>query len=81
LRFFISGSTRCFIIPGRTRPRYANFLPADGVELGFRTAAGKQTAFYLPHGLGRELPKRIWVAFCGNGSLALDWIGLIAKHQ
>ena len=61
--------------------RYASFLPADGIELSFRTVSGKQTAFYLPRGLGRELPKRIWVAFCGNGSLALDWTGLIAQHR
>src|SRR5919204_4768963 len=56
--------------------RYASFLPPDGVELSFRIPAGKQVAFYLPRGLGRELPKRLWVAFCGNGSLALDWTGL-----
>jgi uncharacterized protein len=61
--------------------RYANFLPPDGVELQFRTSAGKQVAFYLPRGLGTRLPKRIWVAFCGNGSLALDWTGLIAHDR
>src|SRR6266481_977974 len=61
--------------------RYANFLPLDGVELHFSTSAGKQVAFYLPGGLGTRLPKRIWVAFCGNGSLALDWTGLIAHHR
>jgi pimeloyl-ACP methyl ester carboxylesterase len=27
------------------------------------------------------LPKRIWVAFCGNGSLALDWTWLIAQDR
>lgn len=59
--------------------RYANYLPPDGVELSFSTAAGKQVAFYLPRGLGQQLPARLWVAFCGNGSLALDWTGLIAK--
>jgi pimeloyl-ACP methyl ester carboxylesterase len=59
--------------------RYANFLPPDGVELSFGTVAGKQIAFYLPGGLGRQMPKRIWVAFCGNGSLALDWTGIIGQ--
>src|ERR1043165_7808507 len=57
--------------------RYANFLPRDGVELSFRTTAGKQVAFYLPRGMGQQIPKRLWIAFCGNGSLALDWTGLI----
>jgi uncharacterized protein len=59
--------------------RYATFLPPDGVELSFGTAAGKQVAFYLPRGLGRQPPKRLWIAFCGNGSLALDWTGLVAN--
>ncbi|HEY8835028.1 MAG TPA: alpha/beta fold hydrolase [Chthoniobacterales bacterium] len=61
--------------------RYANFLPPDGVELRFETEAGKPVAFYLPRGLRRTMPKRIWVAFCGNGSLALDWTGLIAHDR
>lgn len=61
--------------------RYANFLPADGVELQFNILAGKQVAFYLPRGSGQQLPERIWVAFCGNGSLALDWTGLIAQDR
>jgi uncharacterized protein len=61
--------------------RYANFLPRDGVELSFRTAAGKQVAFYLPRGLGKQIPKRLWIAFCGNGSLALDWTGLIGHDR
>jgi pimeloyl-ACP methyl ester carboxylesterase len=60
--------------------RYANFLPPDGVELQFNILAGKQVAFYLPRGSGQP-PERIWVAFCGNGSLALDWTGLIAKDR
>jgi pimeloyl-ACP methyl ester carboxylesterase len=60
---------------------YAKLLPADGVELPFTTVAGKQVAYYLPRGLGTDLPKRIWVAFCGNGSLALDWTGLIARDR
>jgi fermentation-respiration switch protein FrsA (DUF1100 family) len=60
---------------------YTNLLPPDGVELHFDTSAGKQVAFYLPRGLGRQMPKRIWVAFCGNGSLALDWTGLIVQDR
>jgi pimeloyl-ACP methyl ester carboxylesterase len=60
---------------------YANSLPPDGVELQFKAIAGEQVAFYLPRGSGAGLPKRIWVAFCGNGSLALDWTGLIAQDR
>ena len=61
--------------------RYANLLPPDGVELSFRTEAGKQVSFYLPRGLGQQVPKRLWIAFCGNGSLALDWTALIAQDR
>jgi len=57
--------------------RYATLLPSDGVELSFRTAAGRQVAYYLPRGSGKKIPRRLWIAFCGNGSLALDWTGLI----
>ena len=60
---------------------YADALPQDGVELHFTTIAGKQVAFYLPQGTDSRLPKRIWVAFCGNGSLALDWTWLIAQDR
>jgi uncharacterized protein len=60
---------------------YAQAWPKDGVELNFITFTGKQVAFYLPHGGNSRLPNRIWVAFCGNGSLALDWTWLIAQDR
>jgi len=60
---------------------YATALPPGVVELTFNTLAGKQAAFYLPRGAGSGLPKRIWVAFCGNGSLALDWTWLIGQDR
>ena len=58
---------------------YAQAFSGDAVELNFSTAAGKQVAFYLPGGSGARLPTHIWVAFGGNGSLALDWTWLIAQ--
>lgn len=60
---------------------YENALPHDVVELDFTTIAGKQVAFYLPAESADRLPKRIWVAFCGNGSLALDWMWLLAQDR
>ena len=39
---------------------------------------GKQTAFYIPPPY--DSLKRVWVAFCGNGSLALDWTGLLPGY-
>ena len=47
--------------------------PDRTMELSFTTSAGKQYAFYLPHRGSGSLPTRLWVAFCGNGALALDW--------
>lgn len=55
---------------------YADAWPRNGVELEFKTLAGKQIAYYLPGRSGPGLPKRLWIAFCGNGSLALDWAWL-----
>src|SRR5438094_8474219 len=50
-------------------------LPANGVEVNYIMSAGKCSAFYIP---SRDvLPKRIWIAFCGNGLLALDWLANI----
>jgi uncharacterized protein len=57
---------------------YARALPSNGVEINYSLPVGKQTAYYIP---GREQwPKRIWVAFCGNGSLALDWTTVFAGY-
>lgn len=60
---------------------YDNALPRDAIEIELATIAGKQVAFYLPRGSGSRLPKRIWVAFAGNGSLALDWTWLVAQDR
>jgi pimeloyl-ACP methyl ester carboxylesterase len=60
---------------------YESALPHDVVELHFTTIAGEQVAFYLPAEPADRLPKRIWVAFCGNGSLALDWTWLLAQDR
>jgi uncharacterized protein len=41
---------------------------------------GKQVAFYIPATNAKALPRRIWFAFCGNGSLALDWITILFNY-
>jgi pimeloyl-ACP methyl ester carboxylesterase len=57
---------------------YARALPSNGVEINYSLPVGKQTAYYIP---GREpVPKRLWIAFCGNGSLALDWTTVLAGY-
>ena len=65
------------------RPRpydetYAYSLPADGVEINYSVATTKYVAYYIP---GKTpLPKRVWLAFCGNGSLALDWTTILNNY-
>jgi len=60
---------------------YRKLYPPGMVELHFRSAAGEQVAFYLPPRNATGRPEQIWVAFCGNGSLALDWLPLVARDQ
>jgi pimeloyl-ACP methyl ester carboxylesterase len=59
-------------------PIYAHVLPSNGVEIEYTLPFGKQVAFYISQ--PNEPPKRVWVAFCGNGSLALDWTGLLPGY-
>lgn len=57
---------------------YAYSLPGDGVEINYTLSGVKYTAHYLPG--GKPLPKRVWLAFCGNGSLALDWTSILRDY-
>ena len=54
-------------------PSYVQALPENGEEISYILPFGKQTAFYVPARNNGELPARLWIVFCGNGSLALDW--------
>jgi len=58
---------------------YATALPPHGSEIGYSLPFGQQVAFYLPPRRG-ALPERLWVAFCGNGSLALDWTTILRGY-
>ena len=57
---------------------YEHVLLPSGVEIEYMLPFGKQTAFYIPP--SNDSPKRVWIAFCGNGSLALDWTGLLPGY-
>src|SRR5438874_10145559 len=57
---------------------YAYALPADGVEINYTVSGAKYSAFYLAR--GKSLPNRLWLAFCGNGSLALDWTTILRDY-
>ena len=58
---------------------YERLLPREIAVLRYTTAAGKQVAFYVPPRSGEALPVRIWVAFPGNASVALDWLDLATR--
>ena len=57
---------------------YAYSFPADGVEINYTVATAKYWAYYIPG--SKPLPKRLWLAFCGNGSLALDWTTILREY-
>ena len=60
---------------------YKMEVPKNAAELRYTTSQGEQCAFYIPpHGaspMSSTGPERVWVCFCGNGSLALDWTDFI----
>lgn len=57
---------------------YVYALPADGEEINYTVGAAKCYAYFVPG--AKPLPKRIWLAFCGNGSLALDWTSILRYY-
>ena len=67
--------------PHPYRANYRQLLSTGVIELPFKTNAGRQTAFYVPPHNWLGAPDRIWVVFCGNGSLALDWLPVTARDQ
>ena len=61
-------------------PDYARTLPPNGEEISYLLSLGKQTAFYVPAPNEGRLPGRLWIAFCGNGSLALDCTTILTGY-
>src|SRR5467141_37378 len=57
---------------------YAYSLPARSIEINYTVATAKYWAFYVPGSAPQ--PKRLWLAFCGNGSLALDWTSILKEY-
>lgn len=65
--------------PRRYAPGFERLLPPGTLQLEYTTSAGKQLAFYLPPHSGSASPRRVWVAFTGNASVALDWLDLAER--
>lgn len=64
--------------PRPYRGAYLKALPPNGQQIDYVLPFGRQAAYYIA-GSG-PAPKRIWIAFCGNGSLALDWTGMLKSY-
>ncbi len=76
--FLYLGQHSMIYHPRAYSPNYARLSGFDGLEIKYRISAGDQTAFYIPARSAR--PQRVWLAFCGNGSLALDWTNLFQHY-
>ena len=57
---------------------YAHAFQPNGWQLDYTLPFGTQSAYYIPNGPAE--PRRVWVAFCGNGSLALDWLSILKGY-
>jgi len=49
------------------------------VPITYETNQGGQTAFYY-ESQALQPPKNLWILFCGNASLALDWLDRFIDH-
>jgi pimeloyl-ACP methyl ester carboxylesterase len=67
--------------PHPYRADYRKLFGPGMVELVFKTNGNRQSAFYLPPAGAAKLPDNLWIAFCGNGSLALDWLPLLKQDR
>src|SRR5437763_2596082 len=61
-------------------PSYTQAFPVNGEEISYTLPFGKQTAFYVPARNIGQLTACLWIAFCGNVSLALDWTTILAGY-
>lgn len=74
--FLLGCQSKLIYYPNPYRAEHETLLlEAKGARVRFTTSQGAQTAFYIPpRATTPGLPQTIWLCFCGNGSLALDWL-------
>jgi pimeloyl-ACP methyl ester carboxylesterase len=74
--FLLGCQSKLIYYPNPYRVEHERLLrEARGTRVRFTTSQGSQTAFYIPpRAAANGLPQTIWLCFCGNGSLALDWL-------
>ncbi len=61
---------------------YDHNLRTGVEEISYETPQGRQLGFYLPPKTGEStaLPEELWVVHGGNGSLALEWVEILAEY-
>ncbi len=66
---------RMIYFPRHYSPAEIEMLARISQPLTYRTSQGEQTAYYI--GARENPPRRLWAMFCGNGSVAADWLETI----
>lgn len=68
-------------LPRAYMPSYKITLPPNTIELPYSTpGSGAQVAFYIPPAADPAAPPgAIWMFFCGNASVGLDWLDFLDK--
>jgi len=75
--FLLSCQSSLIYHPRPNEPGMTEHLENNrGERITYRTSQGMQTAWYRPPYRGDEATAPLWIAFAGNGSLALDWMHL-----
>jgi pimeloyl-ACP methyl ester carboxylesterase len=73
--FLLSCQSSLIYHPRPNEPGMIEHLENNqGERITYRTSQGQQTAWYRPPYRGPEEGAPLWIAFSGNGSLALDWL-------
>ena len=73
--FLLSCQSSLIYHPRPNEPGMTDHLEKNrGERITYRTSQGMQTAWYRPPYRGDEATAPLWIAFSGNGSLALDWM-------
>jgi len=75
---FLSIQQRMIYHPRSYNTAYDNSLKKV-VQIEYETGQGKQISFFYK-GQSIMPPKRLWIMFGGNGSLALDWFDRFLDH-
>lgn len=83
--FAFAFQDRLIYYPARYSVHPRQILPPRALEVTYATSEGMQRQFYLPpyrHASQAQArrPRRLWIFFGGNASLALMWVDFLSRH-